>query len=262
MFSLGPIDIRWYGFIVSLAITAALFLSLYLGEKYYQLKKDDVFDLAFYLIIGGIIGARLYDVILQTPYYWQNPIAIFKIWQGGLAIHGAIIVGLLLIYRFSKKHKVNFLKIVSLAVPGLALGQAIGRFGNYFNQELFGLPTKLPWGIPIELWQRPLEYLNYSHFHPTFLYESLACLVIAIILFFRHAHASKQNNINETFFVWSLGIYMILYSVVRFLLEFIRLDPTPLFLGLRWPQIISLVFIAGSIILITKHKKDDLKKKK
>ncbi len=262
LLSWGPIDIRWYGLIISLSIISALLLSFWLGKKYYQIKHDDIFDLAFWLIIGGIVGARLYDVFLQLPYYWQKPIEILKIWQGGLAIHGAIITGLIIIYYFGKKHKISFLKISSLAVPSLALGQAIGRFGNYFNQELFGLPTNSPWGIPIEPWHRPLEYLNYTHFHPTFLYESLACLIIALILILRHIYANKRQLINHTFFAWSLAIYMILYSLVRFLLEFIRLDPTPLFLGLRWPQIISLFFILSAILLIINIKKDVLEQKK
>lgn len=258
----GPIEIRWYGLIISLSIISALLLSFWLGKKYYQIKRDVIFDLAFWLIIGGIVGARIYDVFLQLPYYLQKPLEILKIWQGGLAIHGAVIVGLIIIYYFGKKHKISFLKISSLVVPGLALGQTIGRFGNYFNQELFGLPTNLPWGIPIEPWYRPLEYLNQTHFHPTFLYESLGCLIIAIILISRHVYANKRQLINENFFAWSLAIYMILYSLIRFLLEFIRLDPTPLFIGLRWPQIISLFFILGAILLIINTKKDVLEQKK
>lgn len=262
LLSLGPIDLRWYGLLISLSIIAALMLSFWLGKKYYQLKHDDILDLAFWLIVGGIIGARIYDVFLQFPYYLKYPLEIFKVWQGGLAIHGGIIAGLIIIYYFGKKHNLSFLKIGSLVVPGLALGQAIGRFGNYFNQELFGLPTNLSWGIPIEPWQRPLEYLNYTYFHPTFLYESLACLIIALILILRHVYFGKRQLINNVFFAWSIGIYMILYSLVRFLLEFIRLDPTPFFLGLRWPQIISLIFIVSAILLIINKKKDVLEHKK
>jgi len=236
-----------------LGIITALYVSFYLGKKYFDVDKETIIDLAFWLIIIGIIGARIYDVFLQLPYYLEHPFQALQIWKGGLAIHGAIIAGLITIYIFSKKRKIYFFKLTSLIVPGLVLGQAIGRFGNYFNQELFGLPTNLPWGIPINFINRPLEYINEIYFHPTFLYESLGSLLIFIVLFFIYNFTFKRAKFSNYFFVWSTSLYMILYSILRFSLEYLRIDQTPDFLEMRWPQVISLIIIFISILVISTY---------
>ena len=152
---------------------------------------------------------------------------------------------------FSKLRKINFWKITSLLIPSLALGQAIGRFGNWFNQELFGRPTNLPWGIPIEFFKRPFGYENYIYFHPTFLYESISMLVVSCWLLV----LVKQKKINDKII---LADYLISYGVIRFGLEFIKIDTTSTFLNLRWPQLISLamIIIGGYIVYSsTKNKK-------
>lgn len=248
-FTLGPLSLRWYGLMIVLGALCAFLVALNLARKY-QIKKDAVFDLTFWLIIFGILGARLYDVFLELPYYLKYPQKIFFFWEGGLAIHGAIIAGILVIYFFSKKIKLNFWKLSALTVTVLPLAQAIGRFGNYFNQELFGKPTTLNWGIPIALNYRPLAYLEYSHFHPTFLYESLGLIIIFGLLLILNKKYFRKNKDCPNFFKFLTLIYLISYSVLRFSLEFIRIDKTPLFLNLRWPQIISLIIIIISIILI------------
>lgn len=249
LFSFGPIHIYWYGLIMVLAITAGLGVTLKLAKNY-NLKAENIFDLGFWLIIGGLIGARLYDVGLNLPYYLTRPLDIIKIWQGGLAIHGAIIAGLIVIWVFAIRLKINFWKLSSLIVPGLALGQTIGRWGNYFNQELFGQPTNLPWGLPIAALNRPTTYANSQLFHPTFLYESLLCFFIFLILAAMNARAIKKNYLNSRFFIWSTASYVILYSIVRFMLEFIKIDVTPQIIGLRWPQIISLLLIISSLLIL------------
>jgi phosphatidylglycerol:prolipoprotein diacylglycerol transferase len=249
----GPINLNWYGLFLVLGILTALCISVYLGKKYYNIPQDEVFDISFWLIIWGVAGARIYDVFLQLPYYTKHPLQILQIWKGGLAIHGSIIAGLAVIYYFSHKKKISFFKLTALFVPGLALGQAIGRFGNYFNQELFGLPTNLAWGIPISLTNRPAEYITAQYFHPTFLYESLGCLLIFLILLLI---IKTKNKISNTYFyVWFTAAYMVLYSLLRFSLEFIRVDYAPVFLGLRWPQFISLIIIFTAVIIsiIQKH---------
>jgi len=251
--TLGPITIYWYGFFVVLGMLLALLATIRLA-KYYNIKKDLIFDLFFWLVIGGIIGARIYDVFLFLPYYIDNPWDVFKIWQGGLAIHGGIIAGLIIIYFFARKHKLYFWKITSLLVPGLALAQAVGRWGNYFNQELFGLPTSLSWGIPISLINRPLEYVTNTFFHPTFLYESLGNLLIFVILITLSIYFITKKSLSNKFFVWLSLLYMVLYSILRLMLEFIRLDATPAFLLLRWPQVISVVIIIVSIIILIFHE--------
>ncbi len=253
LFSFGPINLYWYGLFIVLGIVAALALSFKLA-KYYGLKTDLVFDLAFWLIINGLIGARLYDVLLQLPYYLQRPLAIFKVWEGGLAIHGAIIAGIITVYFFTRQKQISLWKTLALIVPGLALAQAIGRWGNYFNQELFGRPTALPWGIPINPNHRPLEYLTEGFFHPTFIYESLGCLLIFILLTALTIYFQRKKRLNEKRSVWLFALYMILYSILRLLLEFVRIDETPLFFHWRWPQVISLaIIIFGISLLIFNH---------
>jgi len=247
--SFGPISIYWYGLFIVLGIIAALAVSFYLA-KYYKISNNTIFDLSFWLIIGGIIGSRIYDIFLELPYYTSHPIQALKIWQGGLAIHGAIIAGLIIIYFFTRRNKLNFWQLVSLFAPGLALAQASGRWGNYFNQELFGLPTAKPWGIPIDLLNRPLEYLTNQYFQPTFLYESLGCLLIFIILFSLNIYFIRKGGLTNRIYIWLVALYMILYSILRFLLEFVRIDFTPYLFSLRWPQIISLIIIIFSILII------------
>jgi len=249
LFSLGPVHIYWYGLFMVIAIAAGLLVASRLARSY-ALKADLVLDLAFWLIIFGLIGARLYDVALNIPYYLAKPWDILKIWQGGLAIHGAILAGLIVVYVLAKKNKVSFWRLGALMVPGLALGQAIGRWGNYFNQELFGRPSNLPWAIPIATLNRPEAYASYSYFQPTFLYESLLCLIIFLILILLNRQAVKKNKLTERFFIWSSALYVILYSIVRFLLEFIKIDPTPELIGLRLPQVVSLLLILISIFVL------------
>lgn len=251
---LGPIKIYWYGFFIVLGILAALTITIKLAA-FYNIKKETIIDLTFYALIAGIIGARVYDVLLEYKYYFHNPLDIFKIWNGGLAIHGAIIGGTLAVWLYVRKNKLNFWQIGALAVPGLALAQAIGRWGNYFNQELYGKPSVLPWSIPIELEHRLVDYSSYNYFHPTFLYESIGSLFIFFVLIYLHYSTIKQK-LNFQFLVF---FYLILYSSLRFSIEFLRIDPTLIFFGFRFPQLVSIIIIAFSIIciclpLITKKK--------
>lgn len=256
MFSFGVLRIYWYGFFIVLGVSLALLVVLFLAKKY-RIGKDDILDLSFYLFVFGIIGARIYDIFLEWRYYIEHPIDTLKIWEGGLAIHGGILAGILVIYFFIKKKKLkglsghnlleNFFSLSSLVVVGLSLGQAIGRWGNYFNQELFGKPTSSALGIYIDPVNRPLEYLSYSWFHPTFLYESIGCLVIFLILISCHWYFSKKKKNNFKPNVLIVSLYLILYSVLRFSLEFVRIDFAPTFLGWRWPQIMSLLLILVTV---------------
>lgn len=249
LLTLGALEIYWYGLFMVLAIVTALLVSFHLTKRY-QLDKDLIFDLSFWLIIGGLIGARLYEILLMLPFYLADPWQAIRIWEGGLAIHGGILAGLVIIYIFSRRHHLGFWKLGSVLAPGVALGQAIGRWGNYFNQELFGLPTNLPWGIPINPINRPIEFISETHFHPTFLYESFGLLLIFAVLYYANYRAARLEKIGPRFYLWSVCSYVILYSLLRFSLEYIRIDETPIFLGWRWPQIASLIMIAGSSILL------------
>lgn len=240
--SIGGFNIYWYGVVLALAMILALAVFLYLG-KIKGLKVDDILDVATWLIIGGVIGARIYDVILELPYYLNQPLNVFKIWQGGLAIHGGIIGGLIVLLFFSKFKNLNFWKIVSALIPALTLGQAVGRFGNWFNQELFGRPSGLPWSIPIDFFKRPAGYENYEYFQPTFLYESLLLLILFIITFTLVKYKKIGGKI-------IFAIYLIGYGLIRFGLEFIKIDATPVILNLRWPQFVSLIMILVGVVLI------------
>ena len=252
LISIGQIKIYWYGLFIVSGILIAMVIVLKLAEKY-KISKETIVDSIFYLIISGIIGARLYHVFLEFPYYTANPEKIIQIWQGGIAIHGAIFVGIITAYFFAKKHKINFWQLLSIYVPGLAIGQAIGRWGNYFNQELFGLPTNLPWGIPIEPVNRMFEHYGANYYHPTFLYESLGNLAIFVILIFIHRLFIKKGY---KFYEIIVLTYLGLYSILRFILEFIRIDKTPEIFNLRFPQVISLlILMIISVYLIKNIKK-------
>ena len=256
LISFGNITIYWYGFFMMVAISVGLLITIYLAKKY-KISTNNIIDLAFWVILFGIIGARLYELNIDFNYYQNNPLAIFKVWEGGLAIHGAIIGGLLTLFFYSKqiakqnnkKISTTFWNLISIIVPGLALGQFIGRWGNYFNQELFGLPSSAPWAIPIDIMNRPINFISETYFHPTFLYESIGSLIIFIILFSWHLYILKRKKFSTAIFIRITSLYLFLYSVLRFSLEYLRIDPTLIIGYWRWPQIISIIIIIISIFL-------------
>ncbi len=269
LFSFGPIKIYWYGFFIVLGIVSGISISLFLASRY-NLKKERIIDMAFWFIVCGLLGARLYHILIEFSYYKHNIRNIFKIWQGGLAIHGGIIGGLIVLFYFSHKHinyfslqcfskdlmkKEKFWFLASVVAPAIALGQAIGRWGNYFNQELFGYPTSLPWGIPIDPINRPLNYFSYNFFHPTFLYESFGDFLIFIFLLFFHIWIIKNKKSLYYNFLLVL-FYLFFYSLLRFGIEFIRIDPSFEFCSLRFPQIISLLLMIITIILFFQNRKN------
>jgi phosphatidylglycerol:prolipoprotein diacylglycerol transferase len=249
---IGFVKIHWYGLLIAIGAILGFLTVLFLAKKY-NLKKETIYDLSFYLIIFGLIGDRLYYVFYAWEYYSKNLLDIFKIWQGGLAIHGAMIAGLLVIYIYGKRKKINPWLLTDLMIVALALAMAFGRWGNYFNQELFGRPTDLPWGIPITPDKRPTDFINNNFFHPTFIYESLWNLIIFTILFYWHKIRLNKNNPEQIKGYGNLTlVYFILYSLGRVLNEFLRIDYSPYFLGVRWAQLMSLIIIfsCGSIFLI------------
>lgn len=247
LISFGPLTIYWYGLFVVSGILSAFFVILKLAD-YYDMDKEKIIDVGFWIIVAGIIGARLYHVGLELPYYSDNPLNILKIWNGGLAIHGGIIAGGLTALYLVRKNNINFWKLASISTTGLAIGQAIGRWGNYFNQELYGFPTDKPWGIPIELANRVDSFETSQFFHPAFLYESLGNLLIFLILISLHIWIIKKNKINQNSFINLTLLYLILYSILRFSMEFIRIDFTAYLFGIRFPQIMSVIIILASII--------------
>ena len=188
VFQLGPFALRWYGLLIALAVLTGLLLAMRLGRRR---GIDDalIADLLPVLVIGAVLGARSYYVALEWRQYqghWQDALAI---WRGGIAIHGALIGGTIATILFCRWRRQRFWPLLDVLVPAVALGQAIGRWGNFFNSEAFGLPTDLPWKLTIPVANRPSEFLEQATFHPTFLYESLWNLGVCglLLLLFRQA---------------------------------------------------------------------------
>jgi len=246
-FQLGLFNFYWYGLLIVTAIIIGFYLTLKLAEKK-NIKKEASIDLFLYLIIFGFLGARIYHVLSEFSYYLANPLEILKVWQGGLGIFGTILAGLAVLFLYSRKAKISFLVLADLFTPALILGQAIGRWGNWFNQELYGKPTNLPWGIPIGLDNRLTGFENYQYFHPVFLYESIWNFLVFVVLIFLIKKPRKSGLI--------FALYLILYSFGRFFIEFLKIDPQPIFLGLRLAQIVAiLMLLVGLVILLKRNSK-------
>ncbi|MBD3881094.1 prolipoprotein diacylglyceryl transferase [Phormidium tenue FACHB-886] len=232
----GPITLRWYGLLIASAVLIGVSLSGYLAKRR-GINSDLIGDLAIWLVVAAIPCARLYYVAFEWKNYVANPSEIFAIWHGGIAIHGAILGGLVAALIFARLNKVSFWQLADLVAPSLILGQAIGRWGNFFNSEAFGRPTDLPWKLYIPPTQRPIGYTQFEYFHPTFLYESLwnlGVFALLMVLFFRGLRSQRLKT--GTLFL----VYLVGYSLGRVWIEGLRTDS--LMLGpLRIAQIVSLV---------------------
>ena len=242
------VNIYYYGVIMAIAITIGTLVSDWAATKYFGLKKETIIDMAPYFIIFGIIGARLYYCILNYDFYLRFPTEILAIRHGGISIHGAMLGGLFGLWLFSNRHKVSLIKLCDISVLGLSIAQAIGRWGNFFNSEAFGGPTNLPWKLYIAPEYRPIPYQEYEYFHPAFLYESILDLAIFGILFY----LVKTNRIKQEGNLTL--IYLILYSVVRIIVESIRLDSVRYVLGMPVAIFVSICIIIVSIIVLAKRK--------
>lgn len=239
----GPLSIRWYGFLIASAVLLGVTLSQTLAKRRH-VNPDLISDLAIWLVIAAIPSARLYYVLFQWQEYAQQPDQIFAIWRGGIAIHGAVIGGLVASLIFCWIKRISFWQIADLIAPSLILGQAIGRWGNFFNSEAFGRPTDLPWKLYIPLDRRPPGYEGFDYFHPTFLYESLWNLMVFAILMSLFVWGLKPNSKLKTGTLFL--VYLVAYSCGRFWIEGLRMDS--LMLGpLRIAQVISLVQITVGV---------------
>ena len=236
---IGFLTIRWYGLLIASAVLIGVSLSQYLAKRR-NVNPELLSDLSIWLVIGAIPAARIYYVLFQWAEYAQHPERIIAIWQGGIAIHGAIIGGVVAALIFAKLKQVSFWQLADLVAPSLILGQAIGRWGNFFNSEAFGSPTNLPWKLYIPPEHRPPELVSFEYFHPTFLYESLWDLMVFALLmtlFFRSLRSQPRLKIGTLFMV-----YWVTYSLGRFWIEGLRTDS--LMLGpLKMAQMVSLTGI-------------------
>ena len=240
---LGFIQIYWYSIFIFLGIFFGV--SVILREcKKKGINEEFMINMIFYTIIFGLIGARLYYITFNLDYYLKYPLEIIEVWNGGMAIHGGIIAGLIFIWFYTKKYKVKLLKILDITVVGLILGQAIGRWGNFFNGEAFGGITTLEnlqsLGIPEFIING--MYIQGAYHQPTFLYESIWCLLgFIVLLIVRRYKYLKVGQLT--------GIYLVWYSLGRIVIEGMRTDS--LMLGpFRIAQIVSLIGIIIGIVLI------------
>src|SRR5918998_5923256 len=220
VFEVGPFALRYYGLCIALGIAAATWLT---GRELTRRGYDSnlALDSLFFVIPLGFIGARVYHVVTDYGLYADDPIpGVFEVWNGGLGIYGAVAGGFLGLLLFAWYRGVSPLVLADAAAPGVVLAQAIGRWGNYFNQELYGGPTDLPWAIRISPENRPAEFADAQTFHPTFLYESLWDVLVCLLLLWvarRFANRLRDGDV--------MLLYVSLYSVGRFFVETLRVDP-------------------------------------
>ena len=246
-FKILNFNIYWYSICILIGVIVAYFLIIHEAKKQ-KLNKNDISDLIFYTLIIGIIGARLYYVIFNLDYYLPNPSEIIKIYNGGLAIHGGIIAGLIFLYFYVKKKDLNIFRILDIVSPAIIIAQGIGRWGNFFNQEAYGNKVSL---ITLQKMHLPKFIINGmningNYFFPTFLFESIFCLIGFIIIML----IRKKKNIKLGL---QIGFYFIWYGILRFFIEILRQDSLMLF-NIKMAQIVSIASIVLGILLIIRSK--------
>jgi phosphatidylglycerol:prolipoprotein diacylglycerol transferase len=247
---LGFIKIYWYSITMFLGVLAGIIVA-YIEIKRKKIDTEKFSNMAFYAILSGFIGARIYYVLFNLDYYLSSPIEILKIWNGGLAIHGGIIGAILAIYIYCRKNKFSFYEMLDICAPALIIGQIIGRWGNFFNSEAHGGIVTRGFLESLHLPKFIIDgmYIDGNYYHPTFLYESLLNLICFIILIILRRNKKIKTGVIT-------GIYLMWYGVVRFFVESLRTDS--LMLGsLRMAQVISIVlFIIGLVLIIISSKKE------
>ena len=219
---LGPLTLRWYGLLIASAVLIGLYLSSWLAKQR-KLENGLISDLLPLLVLFSVIGARIYYVAFEWRNYAGSPLKALAIWEGGIAIHGALIAGTLTLILFCRWRRQPFWDVLDVLVPSVALGQAIGRWGNFFNSEAFGVPTDLPWKLFIPTSSRPLLYSDAEFFHPTFLYESIWNLLLFIVLIAVFRTGIKRSGSVPAGAMSCL--YLIGYSLGRVWIEGLRIDP-------------------------------------
>lgn len=245
-FSLGPLDVRWYALFILTGIFTGIGLSSWLAGRR-GLDPDFLLDLAPFVVIGALIGARVYYIMLRWEYFLDHPSEALNVRLGGMTIHGGLVAGVLVVWWYTRRHNQSMLVWTDIIAPGLAVGQAIGRWGNWANQEAFGTPTDLPWAVTIHPENRPAGYADVATFHPTFLYESIFNVANAIVLSWLVLQIPKRTWLRPGDVT---GSYLIAYGVARLLIERIRTDS--LMIG-PWPAAYWLSFAliaAGTAVIV------------
>ena len=240
--SIGPLELRAYGLLIALGVIAAVWLCGRMLERKGIGTTDDASSVAVWGVVAGIIGARLYHVATEWSRFSDDLGAIPKIWEGGLGIPGGLLAGVLVGLWQGKRRGIDPMQLLTCAAPAIPLAQAIGRWGNWFNQELYGRPTDLPWALEIDD-AHNLDYPPGTTFHPTFLYESLWNLgLVGLLLWIDRRFKLGPGRL----FAW----YLIGYGTGRFWIEGLRIDPTEAsdVAGLRWNQWVALAAVVGGAI--------------
>ena len=253
-------EIKWYSALILLGVVISYILVMAESNKF-QIKKEFIVNLIFWTIIFGILGARTYYVLFNLDYYKENLSEIYKIWHGGLAIHGAIIAGFITILSYCKKYKVNTKKILDICAPALMISQAIGRWGNFFNREAFGSTIEYDALVKMRIIPQFVidnMYIDGTYHLPMFYFESLLCLLgFIIILYIRRRKYIKNGQI--------FSFYMIWYGFIRYFIEYFRTDS--LMMGpIKIAQLVSVIMVLIGIYIIIVHgrkpKLDDLYNKR
>lgn len=253
-FSIFNVPVYWYGITMALAIFVGILMANFLHNKINPTeRKDVIIEYSPLIIFCGILGARIYFCSLNPSYYFTHPLEILDIREGGLSIHGGILFGILSLLFVARKAKLSFLPLLDSMGCATILGQAIGRWGNYFNSEAYGLPIiGQNWGLFIPEGKRIFEYSNYTLFHPTFLYESICDIFGFAILFMVLRYLGKQYK-GLVFF-----LYLVIYAIIRFFIERIRIDSALNLGSLPIAEIAScclfVVGIVGMMIIIAKKR--------
>jgi phosphatidylglycerol:prolipoprotein diacylglycerol transferase len=256
-FPIGPLFVHWYGVIIMLGAVGAA----YLAERLLKRKNMDpemIWDSLPWILVAGILGARIWHILtppdsmvavgLDTMWYLRNPLEMLKIWNGGLGIPGAVIGGVVAMWIYTRRHKVKFGVFADVIAPGLAMAQAVGRWGNFLNQELYGAPSDLPWAIYIDPLHRISGYADVAYYHPLFLYESIWNLLnMALLLWLGKKFAEKLLS-GDIFLV-----YLIVYPIGRFLLEYLRLDASSVGLINANQTLMGVVAVVSAGFLIWRH---------
>ena len=243
IFNIGGISIRWYSVLILIGIIIAIFLAEK-ESKRFKFEKDFIFDLAFWIVIFGICGARLYYVLFNFDLYKNDLLDIFKIWNGGLAIHGGIITGLIVLLFYCKKKNVKSLRVTDIAVPSLIIAQAVGRWGNFFNSEAHGPVTTLANLKELFIPQFIIDGMNIGgiYYHPTFYYESLWCVLgfVFLLLIRRFYKSLKCGQLTCIYLIW--------YGVGRLFIESLRTDSL-MFGNIKVAQLVSIGMVAIGLLL-------------
>ena len=248
---LGPLTIHFY----ALCIIVGIALAIFIGNKRFVVRGGQtglVGDIAIYAVPAGIIGGRLYHVLTSPDKYIADPVSALFIWEGGLGIWGAISLGAVFAFlafrKNSKRGELNFSVFADALAPGLLVAQAVGRFGNWFNKELFGRPLDAPWALQIPEKYRPLGFSKFETFHPTFLYESLWCFFLALLLI-------KVRKLNDLKSGSIFALYVAGYSLGRGVIETFRIDDANLIFGLRLNVWTSALLFSSAVVYLIKRNR-------